>query len=304
MAGKDGVGGKIARIREARKLSQAELAERSQVALGLRPADRGRRADPLAHAAHAHRAGARRAPGNVPGRRGAGRSRGHPQGADQADRALRRRLPARPGRPGLLLPGADKAGRHMEPFLIDIHPASARSYSSPPTRARSSSTCSTGEVEIALRQGRATGWRRGTASTTTRSSPTTCTRRRRRRPGSWPWCTRPSERQRRACSSSSRRSAPCWKRRSARHPRQGLHRLPRPRPALDLRRVRRARERLAKGLLAIGIGEGRPPRHLGHQRARLAHLLLRHRQDRRRRWSPSTPPTSSTSWTTWSSSRT
>ena len=35
MAGKDGVGGKIARIREARKLSQAELADRSQVALGL-----------------------------------------------------------------------------------------------------------------------------------------------------------------------------------------------------------------------------------------------------------------------------
>ena len=35
MPGKAGVGGKIAQIRESRKLSRSELAERSQIAVGL-----------------------------------------------------------------------------------------------------------------------------------------------------------------------------------------------------------------------------------------------------------------------------
>jgi transcriptional regulator with XRE-family HTH domain len=128
MTAADGVGGKIARIREARKLSQEELAERSQVAPGLlRQIEQGELIPSLTPLTKIARVlGVRMGTflddveqvGPVLNRKGqirqtvrfAGGS--HPAHGELDFHAL----------------ALDKAGRHMEPFLIDVLPASDKSY--------------------------------------------------------------------------------------------------------------------------------------------------------------------------------
>ncbi len=124
----DGVGGKIARIRESRKLSQEELAERSQVAPGLlRQIEQGELIPSLTPLTKIARVlGVRMGTflddveqvGPVLNRKGQIRQTvrfapgSHPAGGELDFHAL----------------ALDKAGRHMEPFLIDILPASDKAY--------------------------------------------------------------------------------------------------------------------------------------------------------------------------------
>ncbi len=128
MTGKDGVGAKIARIREARKLSQAELAERSQVALGLvRQIEEGEMIPSLTPLTKIARVlGVRMGTflddvekvGPVLNRKG------------QIQQTVRFAGGSRPARGELDFHALalDKAGRHMEPFLIDVLPASDKEY--------------------------------------------------------------------------------------------------------------------------------------------------------------------------------
>ena len=128
MAGKADVGGKIARIREARKLSQAELAERSQVALEeLRQIEEGALIPSLTPLTKIARVlGVRMGTflddveqvGPVLNRKG------------RIKQTVRFAGGSRPARGELHFHALalDKAGRHMEPFLIDVLPASDKSY--------------------------------------------------------------------------------------------------------------------------------------------------------------------------------
>ena len=128
MTGKDGVGAKIARIREARKLSQAELADRSQVALGLvRQIEEGEMIPSLTPLTKIARVlGVRMGTflddvekvGPVLNRKG------------QLQQTVRFAGGSRPARGELDFHALalDKAGRHMEPFLIDVLPASDKEY--------------------------------------------------------------------------------------------------------------------------------------------------------------------------------
>ena len=128
MAAADGVGGKIARIREARKLSQDELAERSQVAPGLlRQIEQGELIPSLTPLTKIARVlGVRMGTflddveqvGPVLNRKGQIRQTVRFAGGSQ---------PAR-GQLDFHALALDKAGRHMEPFLIDVLPASDKSY--------------------------------------------------------------------------------------------------------------------------------------------------------------------------------
>ncbi|HVO12231.1 MAG TPA: XRE family transcriptional regulator [Vicinamibacteria bacterium] len=128
MAGKADVGGKIARIREARKLSQAELAERSQVALEeLRQIEEGALIPSLTPLTKIARVlGVRMGTflddveqvGPVLNRKGRIKQTVRFAGGSQ---------PAR-GELQFHALALDKAGRHMEPFLIDVLPASDKSY--------------------------------------------------------------------------------------------------------------------------------------------------------------------------------
>ena len=128
MTAADGVGGKIARIREARKLSQDELAERSQVALGLlRQIEQGELIPSLTPLTKIARVlGVRMGTflddveevGPVLNRKGQIRQTVRFAGGSQ---------PAR-GELDFHALALDKAGRHMEPFLIDVLPASDKSY--------------------------------------------------------------------------------------------------------------------------------------------------------------------------------
>ncbi|HUL76042.1 MAG TPA: XRE family transcriptional regulator [Vicinamibacteria bacterium] len=128
MAGKDGVGAKIARMREARKLSQAELAERGQIAVGLVQQIEGGELipslTPLTRIARV--LGVRMGTflddveeiGPVLNRKG------------QIKQTVRFAGGSQPARGELQFHALalDKAGRHMEPFLIDVLPASDKNY--------------------------------------------------------------------------------------------------------------------------------------------------------------------------------
>jgi transcriptional regulator with XRE-family HTH domain len=128
MAAADGVGAKIARIREARKLSQDELAERSQVAPGLlRQIEQGELIPSLTPLTKIARVlGVRMGTflddveqvGPVLNRKGQIRQTVRFAGGSQ---------PAR-GQLDFHALALDKAGRHMEPFLIDVLPASDKAY--------------------------------------------------------------------------------------------------------------------------------------------------------------------------------
>jgi transcriptional regulator with XRE-family HTH domain len=128
MTGRDGVGAKIARIREARKLSRAELADRSQVALGLvQQIEEGEMIPSLTPLTKIARVlGVRMGTflddvekvGPVLNRKGR---------IQQTVRFAGGSLPAR-GELDFHALALDKAGRHMEPFLIDVLPASDKEY--------------------------------------------------------------------------------------------------------------------------------------------------------------------------------
>ncbi len=128
MAGNSGVGSKIAQIREARKLSQADLAERGQISLGLlRQIEEGGFVPSLTPLTKIARVlGVRMGTflddveevGPVLNRKGQIR---------QTVRFARGVQPAK----GVLdfhALALDKAGRHMEPFLIDVLPGSDHDY--------------------------------------------------------------------------------------------------------------------------------------------------------------------------------
>ena len=66
-----------------------------------------------------------------------------------------------------------------------------------------------------------------------------------------------------------------------RGPRPRVRGLSRPRPALDVPRVRRAHRRARQGPARHRHEAGRPSGRVGAQHPRLAHLHVRHRQDRR-----------------------
>lgn len=126
MAARSGVGEKVARIRESRKLSQAELAERSQLALGLvRQIEGGEPIPSLAPLTRIARVlGVRMGTflddveqiGPVLNRKGQIRQTVRFAGGSPASSELDFHALA-----------LDKAGRHMEPFLIDVLPASEKS---------------------------------------------------------------------------------------------------------------------------------------------------------------------------------
>ena len=128
MAEQAGVGGKIARIREARRLTRADLAERSQVAEGLlEQIEEGELLPSLAPLTKIARVlGVRMGTflddieqvGPVLNRRG------------QIRQTVRFAGGFRPatGELDFHALALNKAGRHMEPFLIEVLPASDRSY--------------------------------------------------------------------------------------------------------------------------------------------------------------------------------
>ena len=128
MTRKDGVGAKIARIREARKLSPAELADRSQVPLGLvQQIEEGEMIPSLTPLTKIARVlGVRMGTflddvekvGPVLNRKG------------QLQQTVRFSGGSRPARGELDFHALalDKAGRHMEPFLIDVLPATDKEY--------------------------------------------------------------------------------------------------------------------------------------------------------------------------------
>jgi transcriptional regulator with XRE-family HTH domain len=128
MPGKDDVGRKIARIRESRKLSQAELAERSQLALGLvRQIEDGELIPSLTPLTRIARVlGVRMGTflddveqvGPVLNRKGQIKQTVRFAGGSQATK----------GGLDFHALALDKAGRHMEPFLIDVLPASGADY--------------------------------------------------------------------------------------------------------------------------------------------------------------------------------
>jgi len=124
----DGVGGKIARIRESRRLSRAELAERSEVAESLlRQVEEGEILPSLAPLTKIARVlGVRMGTflddaeqvGPVVNRRG------------QVAQTVRFAGGFRPARGELDFHALalNKAGRHMEPFTIDVLPASEKDF--------------------------------------------------------------------------------------------------------------------------------------------------------------------------------
>jgi len=148
MADKDGVGRKIARIREARKLSPEELAERSQVAVGLlRQIEDGDLIPSLTPLTRIARVlGVRMGTflddveqiGPVLNRKGqikqtvrfAGGS--HPAGGELQFHAL----------------ALDKSGRHMEPFMIDVLPASDRDFEKSSHEGEEFLYVLSGEIEL------------------------------------------------------------------------------------------------------------------------------------------------------------
>jgi transcriptional regulator with XRE-family HTH domain len=148
MAGKDGVGGKIAKIREARKLSRAELADRSQVAVGLvqqiEEGDLIPSLTPLTRIARV--LGVRMGTflddveevGPVLNRKGQ---------LKQTVRFAGGSTPAR-GELDFHALALDKAGRHMEPFLIDVLPASDKSYDKSSHEGEEFIYVLSGEIEL------------------------------------------------------------------------------------------------------------------------------------------------------------
>lgn len=148
MAGKGGVGGKIAQIREARKLSQAELADRSQVALGLvQQIEDGELIPSLTPLTRIARVlGVRMGTflddveqvGPVVNRKG------------QIKQTVRFAGGSRPARGELDFHALalDKAGRHMEPFLIDVLPASDKDYEKSSHEGEEFIYVLSGEIEL------------------------------------------------------------------------------------------------------------------------------------------------------------
>ncbi len=182
MAGKDGVGGKIARIREARKLTQAELAERSQVALGLvQQIEEGALIPSLTPLTRIARVlGVRMGTflddveevGPVVNRKG------------QIKQTVRFAGGSRPARGELDFHALalDKAGRHMEPFLIDVLPASDKEYEKSSHEGEEFLFVLSGEIELALRQGQLPAGRGGQHLLRLDRRPPRPRRRRRPRP--------------------------------------------------------------------------------------------------------------------------
>jgi transcriptional regulator with XRE-family HTH domain len=148
MALESGVGGKVARIREARKLSQAELAERSQVALGLvQQIEQGELIPSLTPLTRIARVlGVRMGTflddveqvGPVLNRRGQIKQTVRFAGGSQAAR----------GELDFHALALDKAGRHMEPFLIDVLPASDKRYETSSHEGEEFLYVLSGEIEL------------------------------------------------------------------------------------------------------------------------------------------------------------
>ena len=148
MAGKEGVGGKIAQIREARKLSQAELADRSQVALGLvQQIEGGEMIPSLTPLTKIARVlGVRMGTflddvehvGPVLNRKGQ---------IKQTVRFAGGSEPAR-GQLDFHALALDKAGRHMEPFLIDVQPATDKDYEKSSHEGEEFLYVLSGEIEL------------------------------------------------------------------------------------------------------------------------------------------------------------
>jgi transcriptional regulator with XRE-family HTH domain len=148
MAGKDGVGGKIAQIREARKLSQAELADRSQVALGLvQQIEAGELIPSLTPLTRIARVlGVRMGTflddveevGPVVNRKGRIKQTVRFAGGSRAAR----------GELDFHALALDKAGRHMEPFLIDVLPASDKEYEKSSHEGEEFLYVLSGEIEL------------------------------------------------------------------------------------------------------------------------------------------------------------
>jgi transcriptional regulator with XRE-family HTH domain len=148
MAGNSGVGGKIAQIREARKLSQAELAERSQIAVGLlqqiEEGDIVPSLTPLTKIARV--LGVRMGTflddvekvGPVLNRKGQ---------IQQTVRFAGGFQPAK-GELDFHALALDKAGRHMEPFLIDVLPASDKDYEKSSHEGEEFLYVLSGEIEL------------------------------------------------------------------------------------------------------------------------------------------------------------
>jgi transcriptional regulator with XRE-family HTH domain len=148
MAGNSGVGGKIAQIREARKLTQEELAERSQIAVGLlRQIEEGDLVPSLTPLTKIARVlGVRMGTflddvekvGPVLNRKGQ---------IQQTVRFAGGFQPAR-GELDFHALALDKAGRHMEPFLIDVLPASDKDYEKSSHEGEEFLYVLSGEIEL------------------------------------------------------------------------------------------------------------------------------------------------------------
>ncbi len=128
MPGKPGVGGKIARIRESRRLSQAELAERAQVALGLvRQIEEGELLPSLTPLTKIARVLGVRMGTFLDDVEEVGPVLNRKDQIKQTVRFAGGFEPAK-GELDFHALALDKAGRHMEPFLIDVLPASDKDY--------------------------------------------------------------------------------------------------------------------------------------------------------------------------------
>jgi transcriptional regulator with XRE-family HTH domain len=148
MAGNSGVGGKIAQIREARKLTQEELAERSQIAVALlRQIEEGDLVPSLTPLTKIARVlGVRMGTflddvekvGPVLNRKGQ---------IQQTVRFAGGFQPAK-GELDFHALALDKAGRHMEPFLIDVLPASDKDYEKSSHEGEEFLYVLSGEIEL------------------------------------------------------------------------------------------------------------------------------------------------------------
>ena len=148
MPGKAGVGGKIAQIRESRKLSQSELAERSQIAVGLlQQIEEGEILPSLTPLTKIARVlGVRMGTflddvehvGPVLNRKGQIKQTVRFAGGFQ---------PAK-GELDFHALALDKAGRHMEPFLIDVLPASDKDYEKSSHEGEEFLYVLSGEIEL------------------------------------------------------------------------------------------------------------------------------------------------------------
>ena len=93
---------------------------------------------------------------------------------------------------------------------------------------------------------------------------------------------------RRSFSTASRRRCPTTRRWSRVH--QGVR--------YTYREFQARCDRFARGLMALGVAQGRPDRHLVAELCRVGRRAVRRRRRSARSWSTSTPPTASTSWST------